>query len=129
MNKKITTLGCATLGLTITGGTVLAALMLDKNDEVCTPENKPLNRGDNYEHYALNINFNREQLKDKLADYELKDGHQTLVLSEKKFRANIEIVVRDAFKTLDRFKSNADKYKIDIHYQFNKQSNIFIDLV
>jgi hypothetical protein len=36
--------------------------------------------------------------------------------------------VRNVLKNNDRFKSNADKYTIDIHYEWNKK-NILIDLV
>jgi hypothetical protein len=130
MNKKITALGCATLGLTITGSAILATLMLDKDDaDNYTPDIKPLNRGDNYEHYSLNINFDRGTLKEKFVDYEIEDNHQTLVLSEKKFKSNFGNVIRETFKTIERFKTNADKFKLDIHYQFNNQSNILIDLV
>jgi patatin-like phospholipase/acyl hydrolase len=130
MNKKITALGCATLGITITGSAVLAALMLDKDDnDNYIPDTKPLDRGDNYEHYNLNINFDRESLKDKFVDYEIKDNHQTLVLSEKKFKSNIENIVRETFKSIDRFKTNADKFKLDIHYQFNNQNIILVDVV
>jgi hypothetical protein len=115
----MTAVGCATLGAVVIGSSVLAALMInDKNNNQNTTSNsKPLNRGENYEHYNLNLEMNRDILRESLIDYETTNQEQSVVLSEAKFKNNIESIVRNVLKNNDRFKSNADKYTIDIHYE------------
>jgi hypothetical protein len=118
-SRKITAVGCATLGAVVIGSSVLAALMIDgkSNNQNVTPNHKPLNRGENYEHYNLNLEIDHDVLREKLMDSETDGNKQSLLLSETKFRNNIETIVRNVLRTNDRFKSNADKYTLDIHYE------------
>jgi hypothetical protein len=123
MNKKITVLGCGTLGAVVIASTVLINLTLS-NDNAPKPnhEYKPLDRGGNYEHLVISNQIEKETISNKLLKNNKFD--KTLICS------NIENIVRNIFKNNNRLKNNADIYKIDINYQISFDFNkLFIDIV
>lgn len=127
-NKKIITAITATVSLAIIASVCLGvyALTYNSNKNIQSP-NKPLNRGSNYEHVDLTSHLDKSKLKDLMVVINNDKTHS--IFDKNKFKHYIESLIRNALSKIERFKNNANDFKIIISYQFTSDCSISIDVI
>jgi hypothetical protein len=122
-NKKIISLGCATLATSIIGTTVLASLALKQEEKKQTKEKTPACHP-NYDHeYISSFIDHNYFIKKCLANFD------HLIIDEAKFRENIGDMIKNALKRMNKFSNNANNYTIELNYQFVNETSVNLDVV
>jgi hypothetical protein len=128
INKKVITAITAALSFSIIASVTLAIYSLSRSADKHDPSlNKPLNRGNNYEHVDLTNQFDKSKIKDLIVTNN-NDGTQS-IFDKNKFKYHIETLIRSALSKIERFKNNVNNYKIVVSYQFTTNHTIAIDMV
>ncbi|MDR2369493.1 MAG: hypothetical protein LBD63_02595 [Mycoplasmataceae bacterium] len=123
INKKIGTIGCATLALCVIGGTVISSLAITHDNKKETKNTTP-SYHINYDHEEINCFVNRNDFAKKCLT--TKDN---LMIDEQKFRENIGDILKSALKKMNKFANNADSYTIELNYQFINPQTTDLDVV
>jgi hypothetical protein len=123
INKKICSIGCATLALSIIGGVTLASIAISHDDKKNVSDKSP-SYHHNYDHEEISAFIDRNYFAKKCLT--TKD---TLVIDEQKFRENIGDIFKFALKKMNKFTNNADNYTIELNYQLVSDKAVDIDVV
>jgi hypothetical protein len=100
---------------------------LSLNNHHNLPSDDPFPTGrQNYKHEVISSSIDKKELKNKCVEYE---DNKILGIGETKFRSNIENIVRDTLKKVNKFKNNADSYHIEVSYQYLNEKCLALDLV
>jgi hypothetical protein len=125
INKKICSIGCIALALSIIGGVTLASLAISHDDKKNkSDKNDPPSFHPNCDHEQISSFIDRNYFAKKCLT--TKDN---LMIDEQKFRENIGDVFKSALKKMNRFTNNADSYIIELNYQFINDRIIDLDVV
>ncbi|MDR0674707.1 MAG: hypothetical protein LBF36_00325 [Mycoplasmataceae bacterium] len=123
INKKICSIGCATLALSIIGGTILASLAIS-HDQKKDENDKNPSYHSNYDHEAISSFIDRNYFAKKCLSTK-----NDLIIDEQKFRENIGDIFKFALKKMNKFTNNADNYTIELNYQFINDKVVDSDVV
>ncbi|MDE6477243.1 MAG: hypothetical protein K2L48_03560 [Mycoplasmoidaceae bacterium] len=128
--KTIGALSCGMSIILIGSGALVGVSLIKQSKDNQPSEKKPLNRGDNYEHYKISQLIQKNSdLKNIITTY-IKDNKYTREISENKFIENISKIIKDVLSNISKFKSSIDKYKFDLSYRINpEKTSILIDVV
>jgi hypothetical protein len=125
LNKKICSIGCASLALCITGGIVLASLAISHDDKKQNDDkNKTPSYHPNCDHEQISSFIDRNYFAKKCLS-----SKDNLIIDETKFRENIGDIFKFALKKMNKFTNNADSYTIELNYQFVNEKIVDIDVV
>ncbi len=128
--KTISVLSCGMSIILIGSGALVGISLIKQSKDSQPSEKKPLNRGDNYEHYKISQLIQKNSnLKDIIITY-IKNNKYKREISESKFTENISKIVKDVLSNISKFKSSIDKYKFELSYRINpEKTSILIDIV
>lgn len=73
---------------------------------------KPLNRGDNYEQYDLKSAFNKYSKLKNILDSKYENDQIIKFINETKLKTFFKNEIKEIFKTIDKFKYNAEIMKL-----------------
>jgi hypothetical protein len=127
MKRKIIAFMCFAGAMTSTITAVAIALTFNHNDDSSENIAKPLQRGDDYEHFYLSNSFDKKELTNKLITTN-KTTHER-VINKENFRNDINQIVRTTLANTAKFKNNLDLYRFKIHYQFTSDKSVSVDLI
>jgi hypothetical protein len=117
-------LACAVAALTITSSVVLSAVVLTKQS--IENELKPTGR-ENYEHVSINYLLDKKEIYTKCLSF-VDDAHQ-YIIDNKKFKKNINTILRNALKKINRFATNINNHTIEVNYKLQNDKDVLVDIV
>lgn len=128
--KTIAVLSCGMSVILIGSGALIGVSLIVNNSDDDTPEVKPMNRGDNYEHFKISQYVqNSNKLQSIISLYIVDDKYKRKI-NEDKFLENISLIIKDGLSNVEKFKTSIDKYKFDLSYRIGpNEDEILIDVV
>jgi hypothetical protein len=125
INKKILSLGCATLSISLIGITVLASLALSHSENKTNSNNSnPSSCHYGCEHADISYFVDRTYFAKKCLT-----TNDHLFIDEQKFRENIGDILRHALKKVNQFANNSENYSIELNYQFVAEKAVNLDVL
>ncbi len=128
-NKTVISLISGFLSLSVIGATTLVVTNLINNDLNHHTNDKPLNRGDNYEQYNLSSYLVKDVNLRKILKATLEEGNKKYI-DEVKLQSYLRTEFRDVLEKIPKFRNKKDQYQFKFHYLIhpNKQSAL-LDIV
>ena len=118
--------------ITIGAGALIAYELISKNKSTYSDdmkEEKPSYRGDNYTHFKLTSQFERDGFLTQILDKKLDGKKWVQSISEDKFQNYMRTNILSILKKYERFANEADKYEIEINYAIQEDSKVIFDIV
>lgn len=128
--KTIATLSCGMSLILIGSGALIGLNLIKENLNEQEQEIKPLNRGDNYEHFKISQYIQKNDDLINLISIYIRDNKYKREINKNKFESNLSKIVKDVLSNLPKFKLSIDKYKFNMSYRINPNgTEALVDLV
>lgn len=131
ISKKTIDLISGGLSTVLIGSTAMIGLsLINKNNSDEPKERKPMNRGDNYEHYKISYYLSKNEDLKKIISIYVKQDKYSKEINETKFVEEIKAIIKNIVGNIEKFKYSINKYKFELSYRINSNKDtVLIDLV
>lgn len=129
--KTVGLLSAGMSAILISSGALIGLSIMKTTDSSDEPkEEKPLNRGDNYEHYKISQYIQNNSSLSNLILTRIKDNKYKREIDSKNFESKISKMIKEILGNIPKFKSTIDKYKFDMSYRINQdKTKVLVDIV
>lgn len=130
-NRLMFFTACSVSVLSISSITLLVTNLIISNIDIDTIDyDRPLNRGKNYEHFQLRKWLLTNSDLHQIINARFENGKYIRYIEESKLKNFFKYKFRNMFKTINKFKTNADNFEFKFSYQlFNDNHGLFLDVV
>ncbi|MDD6145117.1 MAG: hypothetical protein SOT25_03470 [Malacoplasma sp.] len=131
-NKKLIPLMAGCMSLILVSSTILVVSnFFNKETDIPIPKDiKPLNRGDNYEHYDISSYFKKYANFEEISTYKTIDGKIVKSIDKEKVKKFFKDNLKNILLQINKFKSKADQYLFTVNFQISPDSkSLLFDLV
>ncbi len=128
--RTIATLSCGMSLILIGSGAFAGLSLIKENYSDDTKEDKPLNRGDNYEHFKISQYIQKNDELTSLISTYIENNKYKKKINESKFDKSISKIIKDTLSNISKFKSSINKYKFDMSYRIESNgTTALVDIV
>lgn len=128
-NKTAISLISGFLSLSVIGATTMVVTNLFSNSISDKKEVKPLNRGDNYEHYELSNYLIKDKHLSLILKTNLEQGNKKYI-DEIKLQYYLRTRFREVLEQIPKFKNKKNQYSLKFNYLIQPDNqSVLLDVV